>query len=262
MEKKGAIACVVVLFFLILLLCVGSGWSNYRTYTQCKQGYEQTATPGPPPLTSGGVLFRTVWTSANTFRGEVIIPGYSIASDTGNNLHLSRTSRGVQNTVFLQTEEITNTQAYRTQFYTQMKELRTSLGNTLTSPSKTITVPSLVQTHKTISGSWRNTAHRPLTRGVGWSTPAPAPETSTANFRIPISKGFYAPQIFMNTTFYANSGTFNVGMEPENIQDNFRFNKASPAGKRISTGSVLNNQPHLKPAYETSGAVAVRTVCN
>ena len=46
MENGGAVACVVVLFFLILLLCVGTGWSNYRTYTQCKRSFMQTGSYG------------------------------------------------------------------------------------------------------------------------------------------------------------------------------------------------------------------------
>jgi len=41
LENGGAIACVVVFFFLILLLCAGTGWSNYRTYNQCKRSFRQ-----------------------------------------------------------------------------------------------------------------------------------------------------------------------------------------------------------------------------
>jgi hypothetical protein len=37
MENGGVVACVVVFFILTLLLCVGTGLSNYRTYNQCKR---------------------------------------------------------------------------------------------------------------------------------------------------------------------------------------------------------------------------------
>ena len=41
MENGGVVACVVVFFFLILLFCAGTGWSNYRTYNQCKRTFRQ-----------------------------------------------------------------------------------------------------------------------------------------------------------------------------------------------------------------------------
>ena len=43
MENGGVIACVVVFFFLILFLCAGTGWSNYRTYNQCKRSFMQSS---------------------------------------------------------------------------------------------------------------------------------------------------------------------------------------------------------------------------
>ena len=41
MGNEGEIACVVVFFFLILLMVGGAGWSNYRTYNQCKRSFRQ-----------------------------------------------------------------------------------------------------------------------------------------------------------------------------------------------------------------------------
>ena len=43
LENGGAVACIVVFFFLILLLCAGTGWSNYRTYNQCKRSFMQSS---------------------------------------------------------------------------------------------------------------------------------------------------------------------------------------------------------------------------
>ena len=42
MENGGAVACVVVFFFLILLFCAGTGWSNNKTYNQCKRSFRQS----------------------------------------------------------------------------------------------------------------------------------------------------------------------------------------------------------------------------
>ena len=44
MKDGGVVACVVVFFFLILVLCAGTGWSNNRTYNQCKKSYRQSPT--------------------------------------------------------------------------------------------------------------------------------------------------------------------------------------------------------------------------
>ena len=40
MKDSAMITCVVVLF-LVLFLCVGSGWSNYKTHRMCNQTFKQ-----------------------------------------------------------------------------------------------------------------------------------------------------------------------------------------------------------------------------
>ena len=41
MKNGGVVVCAVVFFFLILLFCGGMGWSNHRTYNQCKRNFRQ-----------------------------------------------------------------------------------------------------------------------------------------------------------------------------------------------------------------------------
>ena len=293
MEKKGAIACVFVLFFLILLLCVGTGWSNNITYNQCKQGYKQTATPGPPSLLPGDALFRMVWTNLNTYRGEVIIPGYKIyvsppAKEGRQTTHIRRTGRGVQDTVLFTTKEFNTVPAVdgrrgsskneaASDFYGIMRGFRDGLvargygagtGGLNNDISFNFPVDSAV-TSQNITGSWRNSAHHGLTRGVKWDS---------MDFSNPISKGFYQPQEFMAETFYnqyikslmlpRTDNTIRSGLQGH--KSFFYTSSKSPAGKRISIGQLIgfNNphikpqDPHIKPAYETPEAIAVRKVCN